>query len=153
MSRCKHACRIVTHAFRIQGVTLHRIPEHSVSRQNYEELKKRLDKHHFISYPLYNRLNSKTETVTLHDVYLRMLMTIRGVSAEKALALARIYPTPVSLLRAFSAADEAEGKKLAQNATRDGITRRRWTNPLSERLYKVWGQLDYESAQLYDVCM
>lgn len=84
--------------------------------------------------------------MTLHDIYLRMLMTIRGVSAEKAMALARVYPTPVSLLRAFSGTNEQEGKKLAQNATKDGINRRRWNNPLSERLYKIWGQLDYEDA-------
>lgn len=128
-----------------QGVTLYRIPEHIVSRQNYLEIRREHDRNHVISYPLFNHLNSKTSTLTVRDLYLRMLMTVRGVSAEKAAALMKRYPTPKALLEAYcsSNANSVVGKTLAHDATKDGISRRRWGNSLSEKLWCVWGQESY----------
>ncbi|KAI9484864.1 hypothetical protein BDB00DRAFT_878353 [Zychaea mexicana] len=122
------------------NVTLYRIPDHTITRINYLEQKNRLGKHHHITYPLYSELNSKNDTLTLKDLYLRMLMTIRGVSAEKASALTKIYPTPCHLLRAYEMKSEDEGKALAREATKDAISRRRWGQQLSEKLWEVWGQ-------------
>lgn len=96
---------------------------------------------HLVSYPTFGALNSKSDAVTLEDVYMRMLMTTRGVTPEKANALIKIYPTPRSLLEAYASVNnENEGKALIRDKTKDGILRRRWTLQLSERLWQVWGR-------------
>ncbi|ORY93132.1 hypothetical protein BCR43DRAFT_496377 [Syncephalastrum racemosum] len=122
-----------------EGVTLHRIPEHTVSRHTYVDLKQQLGSAHVISYPLYNRLNSKTGSMPLKDLYHRMLMVLRGVSAEKATALVKRYPTPRSLLDAYQTMNEHQGQLLAKEATQEHISRRRWGLALSKKLYDVWG--------------
>ncbi|KAI9314142.1 hypothetical protein BX666DRAFT_1970750 [Dichotomocladium elegans] len=123
------------------GVTLHRVPDHSITRENYLDKKKQLNKHQVITYTLYSQLNSKSDTQTLKDVYMRMLLTVRGVSVEKAVALMKVYPTPHALLKAYAAVSTPEeGKNLARESTKDGISRRRWNAALSLRLWEVWGQ-------------
>ncbi|KAG0183365.1 Crossover junction endonuclease mus81 [Apophysomyces sp. BC1034] len=128
-----------------QNTTLYRIPEHLVCRQDFLHLKETYGSSSteafVVTYPLYNRLNSKYGTSMLQDLYMRMLMTIRGVSVEKASALIKVYPTPRKLLEAMKAVDEDEGKMLAKEATKNGISRRKWSGPLSERLWQVWGAL------------
>ncbi|KAI8985247.1 hypothetical protein BDB01DRAFT_721807 [Pilobolus umbonatus] len=130
-----------------QSKPLHTIPEDIVDRDNYLEIKKgyqdRKDGDYLITYALYHQLNAKNSVVTVHDVYMRMLMTIRGVNAEKALSLMKVYPTPHSLLKAYSSYSETEGKLLAKNATRNQIIRRRWGSQISERLYQIWGSPSY----------
>ncbi|KAI8374174.1 uncharacterized protein BYT42DRAFT_535155 [Radiomyces spectabilis] len=126
-----------------QGVTLYRIPEHLISRENYSDLKKQYNQpgqFHAISYPVYNQLNSKYGASILQDLYMRMLMKIRGVSAEKALALIKTYPTPHALLKALASQSTTQGRLLARDVTRNGLSRRQWNASLSEKLWQVWGQ-------------
>ncbi|KAG2224874.1 hypothetical protein INT45_008056 [Circinella minor] len=122
------------------NVTLYRIPDHLISRTDYLEKKKRYGKNHLITYSIYSGLNSKSDTLTLKDLYLRMLMAIRGVSAEKASSLMTIYPTPSQLLQAYKFKSEEEAKGLAKKMTKDSIGRRRWGQSLSEKLWEVWGK-------------
>ncbi|KAI9261458.1 hypothetical protein BDA99DRAFT_511408 [Phascolomyces articulosus] len=123
------------------NVTLYRIPDHLINRNDYVEQKKRYGDHHLITYTMYSGLNSKTDTLTLKDLYLRMLMTIRGVSAEKAQSLIKIYPTPIQLLQAYDFKSDQEGKDLAKEMTKNSIgNRRRWGTQLSEKLWEIWGQ-------------
>ncbi|CEI99059.1 hypothetical protein RMCBS344292_13153 [Rhizopus microsporus] len=102
---------------------------------------------YLISYPVYNQINSKNGSTSLHEIYLRMLTCIRGVNAEKALALMRVYPTPYSLLSAFQNKDEHDAKNLAYEATQTQINRRKWGPQLSERLYQVWGASEYSNTE------
>jgi crossover junction endonuclease MUS81 len=53
------------------------------------------DKYHYLmSYGLYSHLNSKSGTLTLRDVFIKMLMSVRGMTAEKALMIVEKFPTP-----------------------------------------------------------
>ncbi|CAO3682666.1 unnamed protein product [Rhizopus microsporus] len=137
-----------------KGTTLYPIPGHIVTSQNYIDLKRAYkDKvgnsktAYLISYPVYNQINSKNGSTSLHEIYLRMLTCIRGVNAEKALALMRVYPTPYSLLSAFQNKDEHDAKNLAYEATQTQINRRKWGPQLSERLYQVWGASEYSNTE------
>lgn len=136
-----------------QGTTLYSIPGEIITRQNYLDLKSAFKEKHngeksafLIKYPLYGELNSKNGSTTVGEVYLRMLMTIRGVNMERATSLSKIYPTPHALLKAFQGKTEEEGKMLAKDATRTHIARRRWTNTASEQLYNVWGAGTYPES-------
>lgn len=132
-----------------QERTLHAIPGHLITRQNYLDLKQAYNKKadekeaYLVSYPLFGQLNSKNGSTSVHEVYLRMLMTIRGVNAERALSLMKIYPTPKSLLTAFQGKSPEAARNLAKAATQDHINRRRWGAKISESLYDVWGAMSY----------
>lgn len=135
-----------------QDFTLHAIPGHIITRQNYLDLKQAYKKKagkkeaYLVSTPLFGQLNSKNGSTSVHEVYLRMLMTIRGVNAEKALSLMKVYPTPKSLLTAFQGKSPEEAKDLAKVATQDQINRRRWGAKISESLYAIWGALSYPGS-------
>ncbi|CAO3672103.1 unnamed protein product [Rhizopus stolonifer] len=131
---------------------LYPIPEHIVTSQNYLELRKEYkeklendDSAYLISYPVFNQINSKNGSTNLHEMYLRMLMCIKGVNAEKALALMRVYPTPHSLLSAFRDKTASDAKNLAKEATQNQISRRKWGLGVSEKLYEVWGSLEHSN--------
>ncbi|EPB82577.1 hypothetical protein HMPREF1544_10661 [Mucor circinelloides 1006PhL] len=134
-----------------QNHTLHAIPGHLITRQSYLDLKQAYNKKagdkeaYLVSYPLFSQLNSKNGSTSVHEVYLRMLMTIRGVNAERALSLMKVYPTPKSLLMAFRSKPPEEAKNLAKIATQEHISRRRWGTKISESLYEVWGAMSYPS--------
>ena len=153
------ATKLVKHIY--QGFTLHAIPGHIITRQNYLDLKQAYQKKavagsdnlkeaYLVSYPLLGQLNSKNGSTSVHEVYLRMLMTIRGVNAEKALSLMKVYPTPRALLMAFRGKSPEEAKNLAKNATQEHISRRRWGTKISESLYDVWGALEYPTKSSSD---
>lgn len=66
-----------------------------------------------------------------------MLMTVRGIGAEKAAEIARIYGTPRAL---FSAMDEAgaEAPELLAQVGAGGLMRRRVGSSLSHKVADVW---------------
>lgn len=144
-----------------QDYILHAIPGHIITRQNYLDLKQAYQKKieagsdnpkeaYLVSYPLFGQLNSKNGSTSVHEVYLRMLMTIRGVNAERALSLMKVYPTPRALLTAFKGKSPEEAKNLAKNATQEHISRRRWGTKISESLYDIWGALEYPTKPCSD---
>jgi ERCC4-type nuclease len=136
------------------NTTLYSIPGHIITRQNYLDLKaaykcraSSIKKEAFlVSYTLFGQLNSKNGSTSLHEVYLRMLMTIKGCNAERALSLIKVYPTPRALLNAFEGKSPEEAKNLAKEATRNQISRRRWGTQLSEKLYNIWGAFIYPAS-------
>lgn len=130
----------------MQDTTLQEIPTPLINRNNYYALKTALNERHsstyqVIPYAIYNQLNSKSGTTTLQDLYTKMLMTIRGVNAEKAYSLVKVYPTPHQLLKAMAEASiDGNPQQLATQVTKHGITRRKWPASTSERLWEVWGK-------------
>ncbi|GAN01801.1 crossover junction endonuclease mus81 protein [Mucor ambiguus] len=144
------ATKLLKHMY--QEHTLHAIPGHIITRKNYLDLKQAYNKKagekeaYLVSYPLFGQLNSKHGSTSVHEVYLRMLMTIRGVNAEKALSLMKVYPTPKSLLMAFQGKSPKEAKNLAKVATQEHINRRRWSAKISESLYEIWGAIAYPGS-------
>ncbi|KAG7009579.1 crossover junction endonuclease [Physcia stellaris] len=58
-----------------------------------------------VTYPAFKSLASKSDTTTLRDVYLKMLMCTRGLSGEKAIEVQKCWGTPRALIEAL----EGEG--------------------------------------------
>lgn len=103
------------------------------------------DRNYLISSALYGQLNSKYGTLTLEDMFAKFLMTIRGVSAEKAYELKKTYRTPRLLMKAFDdCVDIAEERNLAKEATKSGLPRRRWGPSLSQKIWEIWRSRQYE---------
>jgi crossover junction endonuclease MUS81 len=97
-----------------------------------------------ITYPAFASLASKSETLTLRDVFLKMLMCTRGVTGEKALEIQRRWKTPQDLVMAFEACGGGEeGRKrkreLVSGYMENMVGRKKLAKKLSERIAEVWG--------------
>jgi crossover junction endonuclease MUS81 len=125
------------------------IPTGIITRQNYLPLLNNLREKdpcngHYVSYPAFSSLASKSEMMTLRDLYLRFLMCTRGVTGEKALEIQKKWKTPHEFIKAFETfgPDEAGKKRkremvfgeLGQQFGRKKITR-----PLSGKIADIWG--------------
>lgn len=93
-----------------------------------------------IAYDAFNAAMSKSGMKTIRDVYLRFLMTVKGVTFEKALAIQKIYPTPRALFDAYEKLTNEDDKKaMIFKALSKNITRKKVGKAVSERLYECWG--------------
>lgn len=97
---------------------------------------------HVVAFPTFSFLCSKSKMLTLRDIYIKMLMSIRGVSAEKALAIQKIWPVPKVLMRAYQtelarggrqAADSMISNRLGQEVGPAKIQK-----VLSKKIADVW---------------
>jgi crossover junction endonuclease MUS81 len=92
-----------------------------------------------VSFASYSDLNSKSRSLTLKDTFIKLLMTIRGLSAEKAAEIVKVYPTPHHLFDAFDFLDnEEEKKKMLMNIGGNMIRRKNIGSALSEKIYQIW---------------
>ncbi|KAI9800485.1 MAG: hypothetical protein M1825_004033 [Sarcosagium campestre] len=104
--------------------------------------------HHHLTFPAFSSLASKSDSLTLRDVYLKMLMCTRGVTADKALEIQRRWPTPAAFLGAFDACGRGDGNADARRRARDDmllgamgslVGRRKVGKALSKKVAEVWG--------------
>ncbi|KAH8197932.1 hypothetical protein TruAng_007882 [Truncatella angustata] len=92
------------------------IPTGVITKQNYLPLLEHLrekdpSRGHYISYPAFSSLASKSEMMTLRDLYLKFLMCTRGVTGEKALEIQKKWKTPHEFIKAFEALDSRPDSK------------------------------------------
>ncbi|KAK3334949.1 ERCC4 domain-containing protein [Neurospora tetraspora] len=127
------------------------IPTNVLTAKNYLPLVKHLrekepSKGYYISYPAFASLVSKSEMMTLRDVFLKMLMCIRRLSGEKAIEIQKVWKTPYQLVKAFEECGTDENGKKKQRALVASmlsrlVDRRSVDKGLSEKIADVWGFL------------
>ncbi|EER26609.1 ERCC4 domain containing protein [Coccidioides posadasii C735 delta SOWgp] len=99
-----------------------------------------------LTFPTFSALSSKSDMLTLRDLFLKMLMCTRGVTGEKALEIQRRWPTPRQFVEAFEAVDtgDAEGKKRVEEMlfSKMGnlVGRKKVGKALSKRISEVWAR-------------
>lgn len=102
-----------------------------------------------IDYGSFQTALSKTAMVTIRDVFIDMLLTVKGITMDKAKVIQKKYPTPRFLLEAYQreyASQEspekgdAVVKDMLFNDFGHLITKQRITKVLSEKIYQVWGK-------------
>ncbi|CAG8652029.1 6698_t:CDS:2, partial [Scutellospora calospora] len=126
-----------------ENTTLYAIPDNMIYRSSFLDMKKNLtalhpDRNYLVTYSSYSDLNSKSKPLTLKDTFVRMLMTIRGISVDKAAEIIKNYPTPRKLAEEFDyLTNENDQKKMVMNAC-NGIIRRKKIGPtLSDKIYQL----------------
>ena len=129
--------------------TLHVIPTKILTAQNYRPLLDHLaakepDLGYYITYPAFSSLASKSDSITLRDVFLKMLMTTKGVTGERALEIQKRWKTPHEFVKAFEACGEGEaGKKrkmeLVLGRTVQLTGRKKFSKQLSQKISEIWG--------------
>ncbi|KAJ9162017.1 Crossover junction endonuclease MUS81 [Coniochaeta hoffmannii] len=131
--------------------TLYVVPTAVLTAQNYLPLIQHLREtqpasSHHITYPAFASLASKSEMMTLRDVFLKMLMCTRGVTGEKALEIQKRWKTPYHFVKAFEACGPGEeGKKrkreLVANEMSNLVGRKKIAKAVSQTIAEVWGDV------------
>lgn len=131
--------------------TLYVIPTAVLTAQNYLPLIKHLREtqptaSHHITYPAFASLASKSDMMTLRDVFLKMLMCTRGVTGEKAIEIQKRWKTPYHFVKAFERCGPGEeGKKrkreLVANEMSNLVGRKKIAKAVSQTIAEVWGDL------------
>src|SRR5579859_244965 len=117
---------------------LHVIPTSQIDSRTFFNLKASLapDRYHCVRYEDFSAIASKSASLNVGDLWLKMLMSVKGVSAEKAMEIQKHYSTMVELVDALAAVTEEEGKVLlAERCSKYG--RRKIGKALSEKVYEV----------------
>lgn len=82
----------------LAGKELRVIPTKYLSRPTYSALQARLrggtNGDYLTSFEAYQALNDKSASITLKDKFARMLMCVKGMSAEKVAAVLDVWETP-----------------------------------------------------------
>ncbi|OAA64945.1 DNA repair nuclease, XPF-type/Helicase [Cordyceps fumosorosea ARSEF 2679] len=128
---------------------LHIIPTRVLTAQNYAPLLAHLrasqpDVGHYVTYGAFASLASKSETMTLKDVFLKMLMTTRRVTGERALEIQRRWRTPYEFVDAYRSCGPGEaGRKRKADLvfTELGylVGRKKFSKSLSQSIAEIWG--------------
>ncbi|KAJ7484395.1 ERCC4 domain-containing protein [Mycena latifolia] len=104
-----------------QTTDLHVIPTAHIRPHSYMDLQKYLRKKHpgkcfTTSFADYQKLNHKSVFTTVRDTWARMLLCVKGMSAEKVGAVVERWDTPRALWEAFRAAQIEEQFARAREA-------------------------------------
>ena len=126
--------------------TLYPIPSHLLSSKTYTTgLQPHLTqmypgKDFYPEYDAWNELVDKSGQLTHRDTFLKMLMCTRGVSAEKAIEIQRVWKTPEELLGAFEGCktEEERWDMVVNGIGTRGVGRRRIGKALSRKVCEVW---------------
>ncbi|KAF6843637.1 DNA repair protein [Colletotrichum musicola] len=132
-----------------EGKPLLVIPTPVLTAQNYLPLLQHLREKdptngYYITYPAFASLASKSDMMTLRDIYLKMLMTTRGITGEKALEIQKRWKTPHDFVKAFEDCGPGEqGTKRKREMVISGLPnlvgRKKIPKAVSQRLAEVWG--------------
>ena len=131
--------------------TLYVIPTEVLTAQNYLPLLTHLREtqptaSHHITYPAFASLASKSDMMTLRDVFLKMLMCTRGVTGEKAIEIQKRWETPYHFVKAFERCGSGEeGKKrkreLVASEMSNLVGRKKIQKAVSQTIAEVWADL------------
>ncbi|PWW71734.1 hypothetical protein C7212DRAFT_303145 [Tuber magnatum] len=136
---------------------LNLIPDNLLDSSTYQAFRKHLndrfpEKQFNTNYSIFSTLVSKSASLNLRDVYLKMLMCVRGISLEKALRIQKMYPTPIELVEAYErCASEDEMKEMIMKQFANVLGRKKVGPAISAKVAEVWtgvgAQEDPEEAE------
>jgi crossover junction endonuclease MUS81 len=126
--------------------TLSLIPSHQLSLSNqYQATIERLRSSnpsitYGVTFPTFCTIASKSESLTLRDVFLKMLMCTRGVTGDKALEIQRRWPTPQEFIRAFEALEPKDRETMVSDHVQSMVGRKKIAKVLSKKIAEIWGE-------------
>lgn len=126
--------------------TLHLLPSRQINSTNaYLSALTRLRAQtptgatHGVTFATFSALSSKSDVLTLRDVFLKMLMCTRGVTGDKALEVQRHWRTPRELVEALRALRGVEERGSLVAARMGGaVGRRKVGGALSRKVAENW---------------
>lgn len=93
-----------------------------------------------ITFSVFGAMCDKSDSMTLRDVYLKMLMCARGVTGDKAIEIQKIWPTPRALAEAFETRSGGPHKdNMISDRLGNAIPRKKVAKALSAKIAEIWG--------------
>ena len=100
-----------------------------------------VDKSYHNTYPSFASLSSKSDTRTVRDIFLKMLMCTRGISGDKALAIQKNWGTPRAFIEAFEGCATQKEREAMIDCRLGGIVGRgKIKGVLGAKVTGVWGE-------------
>jgi crossover junction endonuclease MUS81 len=93
-----------------------------------------------VTFPTFAALASKSESLALRDVFLKMLMCTRGVTGDKALEIQRRWQTPQAFIQAFEVLDSKARESMVSDQLSSVVGRKKVMKALSKKIAEVWGE-------------
>ncbi|KAI9663417.1 MAG: Crossover junction endonuclease mus81 [Trizodia sp. TS-e1964] len=124
---------------------LHLIPTSTLANQPYLSLlnhmsKTQPSKAYHITYTAFASVTSKSENLTLQDIFVKMLLCIKGISSEKALEIWRIWDTPRAFIQAYkSCANDTQKKNMLFERMGSLVGSKKIGKATSARVAEIWG--------------
>ncbi|OCT49049.1 Crossover junction endonuclease mus81 [Cladophialophora carrionii] len=92
-----------------------------------------------MTFSVFSAMCDKSESMTLRDVYLKMLMCIRGVTGEKAVEIQRNWPTPRALAEAYEGREQGAARdSMISDRLGNVIPRKKVAKTLSAKIAEIW---------------
>lgn len=85
----------------------------------------------------FNESSAKNRPISVSDLFVKMLLQLKGMSVDKALAIVEVYPTPLLLHKAFENCDSNNGAKLLSDI-QFGKFKKKIGPQLSKILYQLF---------------
>ncbi len=127
------------------------IPTEVLTARNYLPLLEHLREKeptmgHYVSYPAFASMASKSDIMTLRDVYLKMLMCTKQVTGEKALEIQKRWKTPYEFVKGYEKCGLGEdGKRKKQDLVfahmGNLVGRKKVARTLSHKIAEVWSDV------------
>ncbi|CAI4059098.1 hypothetical protein SKDZ_04G5860 [Saccharomyces kudriavzevii ZP591] len=94
------------------------------------------------NFECFQEMMGKGDLKTVGELTINILMLVKGISLEKAVAIQEIFPTLNDILMAYQAcSSEEEAKLLMFNNFGDAPGAKKITKGLSEKIYDAFGKL------------
>lgn len=93
-----------------------------------------------VTVPTFSALTSKSDVLSLRDIYLKMLMCTRGITGEKALEIQKRWQTPRHLVEAYEGLQTKERETLVSDQLQSLVGRKKVQKALSKRIAEIWGE-------------
>jgi crossover junction endonuclease MUS81 len=123
--------------------SLHVIPSKTLHPDTYLSLQTRFraeqpDQGHYVTFSAFSSLCSKSDTMRLRDVFLKMLMCTRGLTGERALQIQKKWKTPCEFFEALEKTDGRARDRLVSGQLGNLMSRKKITTGLSAKIAEIW---------------
>ena len=96
---------------------------------------------HNITYAAFASLASKSDSLTLRDVFLKMLMCTRGMTGDKAIELQKCWKTPRVFIEALEGcAGKKEREELLDVRLGGKVGRKKIGKTICAKVADIWGE-------------
>jgi len=121
--------------------TLHGLPMDQVAKlkegKPHAEVLQDADQY-LISYEEFSTQTQKNKILTVSEMFAKLLMQVKGITAEKALAITDKYPTPTCLLKSYGGCSGDEDKLLSNIVF--GGSKRKVGDALSKQVHIMFSR-------------
>ncbi|KAJ5386579.1 hypothetical protein N7509_009120 [Penicillium cosmopolitanum] len=93
-----------------------------------------------VTFSTFSALTSKSDVLSLRDIFLKMLMCTRGVSGEKALEIQRRWQTPRAFVEAYMALEPQNRETMVSEKLQSLVGRKKVGKAQSKKIAEIWGE-------------